>query len=90
MADLVRIEAFLARLYVDAEAQARFLADPRAAATAAGLSASDAEALAAIDRVGFTLACRSYAAKRAGAAPRRIGQWQRWRAALRRWLGLAP
>jgi hypothetical protein len=66
--NLARIEAFLARLYSDAEAQARFLADPQATALAAGLSDAEATALADIDRTGFELACRSYAAKRAGTA----------------------
>jgi hypothetical protein len=76
--NLARIEAFLARLYSDAEAQVRFLADPKATAVAAGLSDAEAKAVADIDRTGFELACRSYAAKRAGAArPKR-----RWLARL--------
>jgi hypothetical protein len=72
--DLARIEAFLARLYSDAEAQARFLADPKATAMAAGLSDLEGAALADIDRTGFELACRSYAAKRAS-APRPKRHW---------------
>ena len=80
--DLARIEAFLARLYADTEAQKRFLSDPGAAARAAGLSAAEAEALAAIDRTGFALACRSYAVKRTGAAQRPTGALQRWRGTL--------
>jgi hypothetical protein len=49
-------ESFLARLYVDRDARARFLADPRGeAASAAAL---------AIDRVGLELAAASFAHKR--------------------------
>jgi hypothetical protein len=57
-------EAFLARLYVDAEALARFLADARGEATLAGLAPDEVEALVRIDRVGLEMAARSFAAKR--------------------------
>ena len=60
-----RFEAFLARLYVDAKLRAEFLARPRETAQGEGLSETESEALAAIDRVGLELASRSYAAKRA-------------------------
>ena len=77
-------EAFLARLYIDAEARAAFLADPLAAARRAGLDAKDAAALAAIDRPGLELAARSFTAKRA-AATERTRKGRRWR-----WLGWMP
>lgn len=57
-------EAYLARLYTDPGERARFLLDPAAAASAAGLDSAAARALAAIDRPGLELAARSFAAKR--------------------------
>jgi hypothetical protein len=64
------LEAYLAKLYLDADARRVFAADPRAAATQAGLAADDVAALEGIDRVGLELAGRSFDAKRA-ASPRR-------------------
>jgi len=58
-------EAFLARLYVDADARARFLADPGGETERAGLTPAECSALAAIDRVGLELAAASYDRKRA-------------------------
>jgi len=58
-------EAFLARLYVDAAARARFLADPRGETERAGLTPAECRALEAIDRVGLELAAASYHRKRA-------------------------
>ena len=60
-----RFEAFLARIYVDAEARARFLADPRAASAAARLSPEETEAAAKIDRLGLHLVANSLQRKRA-------------------------
>lgn len=57
-------EAFLARLYTDAELRARFLADPAGEARRAGLDDEAAARLATIDREGLELAAQSYAAKR--------------------------
>jgi hypothetical protein len=57
-------ESFLARLYVDRAARDRFLADPRGAATAAGLAADEIAAVVEIDRVGLELAAKSFAHKR--------------------------
>lgn len=57
-------EAFLARLYTDAELRARFLADPAGEARRAGLDEASARRLAAIDRAGLELAAASFAAKR--------------------------
>jgi hypothetical protein len=65
-------EIFLARLYVDASVRARFLADPLAEATRAGLTAPEVQALQHIDRVGLALAARSFAHKRQQGRRRRV------------------
>lgn len=57
-------EAFLARIYVDPEARARFLADPRGEAQKAGLSEAECIALENIDQTGLELAANSFARKR--------------------------
>jgi hypothetical protein len=62
-------EAFLARIYVDAQARAEFLKDPREAGRKAGLTDTEAAALAAIDRTGLELAARSFAHKRTHTEP---------------------
>jgi hypothetical protein len=59
------LEAFLARIYVDADALARFRANPRAEAANAGLSAEECAALDQMDWPGLELAARSFARKRA-------------------------
>jgi len=58
-------EAFLARLYTDAEFRRRFLNDPRQMAAGAGLSTEEVSHLMAIDRVGLELAAKTFAYKRA-------------------------
>jgi len=58
------LEVFLARLYSDAAARARFLADPERAMAGVALAPADRAALAAIDRVGLELAGWSYDHKR--------------------------
>lgn len=58
-------EAFLARLYVDAAARARFRANPRAEAQSAGLSPEECSSLEQMDWPGLELAARSFARKRA-------------------------
>lgn len=63
-------EAFLARIYVDAGARERFLADPRGEAGRAGLSPLECDALDGIDRTGLALAARSFERKRARARGR--------------------
>lgn len=69
-------EAFLTRLYVDGEARAEFLADPRAAASRAGLSEAECEALVAIDRTGLEMAATSFERKREKqSVARRRGLW---------------
>jgi len=59
-------EAFLARIYSDAEALSRFLENPRREAVAAGLNEEETAALERIDRPGLLLAARSFEAKRRG------------------------
>jgi hypothetical protein len=59
-----RFETFLARIYVDAEARTRFLADPRGEAMRAGLAEQEVTALEKIDRVGLELAAQSLQHKR--------------------------
>ncbi len=58
------LEAFLARLYVDAELRSRFVAEPLREARAAGVSDEDARRLCAIDREGLAMAATSFAFKR--------------------------
>lgn len=60
-----RFEIFLARIYVDVELRIRFLADPRAVAEAAGLSAEETLAAEKIDRLGLEMAATSFRHKRA-------------------------
>jgi hypothetical protein len=60
------LEAYLARLYLDADARRVFIAAPRTAATRAGLTEPEIAALERIDHVGLELAARSFAAKRLG------------------------
>ena len=60
-----RFETFLARLYSDAAFLERFLASPAEAMMQAGLDEREKMAASQIDRVGLTLAARSYRSKRA-------------------------
>jgi hypothetical protein len=57
-------EAFLARVYVDSDARARFKANPRAEAQRAGLSEEECAAVENLDWVGLEMAARSLAHKR--------------------------
>ena len=75
-----KLEAFLARLYVDDQARSRFLANPRREALNAGLTEDDCAALEKIDIVGLELAAASFARKRASLPPRKP------RSNLTRWL----
>ena len=59
-----QFESFLARIYVDATARQKFLADPRGEAAHAGLSAQEIEAVANIDRVGLEMFAQSLRRKR--------------------------
>jgi hypothetical protein len=64
-----RLEAFLAKLYVDENARRRFLADPRGESLSAGLSADECTAIERLDRTGLELAAESFARKRAAYRP---------------------
>jgi hypothetical protein len=59
-----RLEAFLAHIYVDAEAREKFLSDPDRVALDAGLSGDEIEAVKQIDRVGLELLADSLQRKR--------------------------
>ena len=58
------VEAFLARIYVDAQAREKFLSNPAAEARAAGLSPEEVEAVTQIDQVGLDLFALSLERKR--------------------------
>jgi uncharacterized protein (UPF0276 family) len=60
----VRVEALLARLYTDAAARERWLADPDGEGRQAGLDEAGLAALRRLDRPGLELAAVSYARKR--------------------------
>lgn len=66
-----QFEAFLAKLYTDAQARERFTADPAGEAQRAGLDAAQIAALAAIDWAGLGFAARSFEKKRAAKHTRR-------------------
>jgi uncharacterized protein (UPF0276 family) len=81
------LQAYLARLYVDAPSRARFLADPRGDAERQGLPPDAVHALAQLDRAGLELAAESFAAKRQphtpranpqDTAPSRHLEWGKW------------
>ncbi len=57
-------EVFMARLYVDASARARFIQDPGGEAASAGLTGDEIAAAVGIDRVGLELAAAGFAHKR--------------------------
>lgn len=77
-------ESFLAQLYVDGDARARFLADPRGEALAAQLGNEEIAAALAIDRVGLELAAASFAHKRRRLA--RLGPLRRVQRRVSAWL----
>ena len=59
-----RLEAFLAKIYVDERARSKFLADPRGEAIKAGLTDREVEAVERIDRTGLELLTKSLERKR--------------------------
>jgi len=59
-----RLEAFLAKIYVDEDSRERFLADPRGEAAKAGLNEQEIGALEKIDRAGLILTAQSLQKKR--------------------------
>lgn len=58
------LEGFLARIYVDEQARAKFISNPRREALKAGLKEVECLALETIDLPGLELAARSFARKR--------------------------
>ncbi len=54
-----QFEAFLTRLYIDADVCARFLADPDSESARAGLSPEECAELNQIDRTGLAFAAES-------------------------------
>jgi hypothetical protein len=76
-----KLEAFLAKLYVDDHARSRFLADPRREALAAGLTEAECAAFDKVDWIGLELAADSFARKRASDPPRKpavnLSRWLR-------------
>ena len=59
-----RLEAFLAKIYVDERAREEFLTDPYGEAAKAGLTLEETEAVACIDLVGLDLISKSLERKR--------------------------
>ena len=80
----VAIERYLAVLYTDQAARARFMADPAGEAAQAGLSSAECAAMAQCDRVGLEMAAESFRHTRAQHGQRRI-PWHR--RVLRRMFG---
>jgi uncharacterized protein (UPF0276 family) len=64
-----RVEALLARLYTDAAARERWLADPDGESARAGLDAGGVAAMRRLDRAGLELAAISFAHKRQAREP---------------------
>ncbi|MBM3621640.1 MAG: hypothetical protein FJX20_13230 [Alphaproteobacteria bacterium] len=85
--DDARLEGFLARLYTDATFLEHFIAQPTEVARAAGLSADQTQAVAAMDMDDLRLAAggfrskgaRAMAASHGSAARGRWRRWWRWR-----------
>jgi hypothetical protein len=73
----VALETYLARLYADPAARARFDADPAGAVAQAGLSEAECAAMVACDRVGLAMAAESFGNKRARYAKRPRLWWRR-------------
>ncbi len=59
-----RFEAFLAKIYIDESARAKFLADPRGEAAKAGLTPQQIDDVAKIDREGLEMFAASLKRKK--------------------------
>jgi hypothetical protein len=77
-ADSIHLERFLATIYVDPTARARFLASPEAEACRAGLSEQQCLKLKEIDFTGLRLASGSFARKRASKQARSASSNPSW------------
>jgi len=73
------LESFLAKIYTDPDARARFKADPGGEARRAGLSGEEAVALASLNWCDLELASRSFQNKRRAKTLSKSsrGWWQR-------------
>ena len=60
----IKLEAFLARIYVDDKVRERFLADPYGEASKAGLTEKEIAGMVLIDRAGLELTVNSLKRKR--------------------------
>jgi len=70
------LEEFLARLYTDEPALAKFLQAPTEAARAASLDDAEVSALANADHIGLVMATASFRAKRERRkSRRRLSPW---------------
>jgi hypothetical protein len=78
------LEAFMARLYVDEAARARFVRDPEHEARSFGLTDVEARALQSLDLDQLALAAHSFTHKRRHA--RRRGSWLEKLSAVWTWL----
>lgn len=79
------LEAYLALLYTDEAKRHAFLQAPHTQALLHGLSQEEAEALAAIDRIGLQMAAASFSYKRAAHAGHAKPRQSWWRRLLERW-----
>ena len=79
------LETYLARLYTDDALRAAFLLEPRAQALLHGLSPQEAEAMAAMDRIGLQMAAASYRAKRTAHGTRAAPAQRWWRRLIAGW-----
>jgi hypothetical protein len=92
--DSLNLERFLATIYVDPDARARFLASPETEACRAGLSEQQCLKLKEIDFTGLKMASLSFARKRAekqaASASRDSGWWLKSLTSLskREWFSL--
>ena len=60
----LRLEAFLAKIYVNAEARVKFLANPQKEAADAGLTPEEVNSIERMDRTGLQMTANSLARKR--------------------------
>ncbi|KKO64990.1 hypothetical protein VM94_01695 [Janthinobacterium sp. KBS0711] len=79
------LETLLAKLYTDDALRAAFLLEPHAQALLHGLSPQEAEAMAAIDRIGLQMAATSYRSKRTTHGTRAAPAQRWWRRLLAAW-----
>lgn len=79
------LETYLARLYTDDALRAAFLLDPQAQALLNDLSPEEAEAMAAMDRIGLQMAAASYRAKRTAHGTRAAPAQRWWRRLIAGW-----